>query len=140
MMYEPTELVQTLEYVLQGYVRKLGLCLLDISSDNGSPSSLDQLQRCSLEMTGLFVCYWCCNPQHVAILHSTNMQNGLPYEEAPPELRPEDLLVGNACTLKSQSNVCKASFHSVKEIDKSLSDCQSVSVCVMLCLSLSALQ
>ena len=105
---------------VQGYVRKLAIYLLDISSESGSPSSLALLQRCTLELTGFFVCYWCCNPQHVATLHSLNMQTGLPFEESPPEDLHEDLLVGNACICKvhalawSKANACRWQMKSVR--------------------------
>lgn len=86
-------------HCVQAYVRKMAICLLDISSKSGSPSSLELLQRCSLELTGFFTCYWCSNPQHVAIVHSLNMQTGLAFQEKPPEIVHEDLLVGNACLI-----------------------------------------
>lgn len=84
---------------VQAYIRKMAICLLDISSDSGSPSSLEVLQRCSLELTGFFVCYWCSSAQHVAIVHSMNMQTGLTFQETPPEILHEDLLVGTACLI-----------------------------------------
>ena len=83
---------------VQAYIRKMAICLLDISSDSGSPS-LEMLQRCSLELTGFFVCYWCSSAQHVAIVHSMNMQTGLTFQETPPEILHEDLLVGTACLI-----------------------------------------
>lgn len=84
-------------HCVQAYVRKMAICLLDISGNSGNPSSLELLQRCSLELTGFFICYWCSNPQHVAIVHALNMQTGLAFQENAPEILHEDLLVGNAC-------------------------------------------
>ena len=81
-------------------MRKMATCLLDISSASGSPASLELLQRCSLELTGFFVCYWCCNPQDVATLQSVDMQTGFACEDNSPDVLHEDLLVGNACICK----------------------------------------
>lgn len=87
---------------VQEYVRKMSLCLLDISSDSSSPS-LEQLQRFSLELTGIFVSFWIGNPQHIAMLQSVNMQTGLLFDEPPPENLHEDLLVRIACAKRFQT-------------------------------------
>lgn len=77
---------------MQVYVRKMSICLLDISDDSDS-SSLEQLQCFSLELTGLFVSFWIANPQHIVMLHSVNMQTGQVFQEAAPEKLHKNLLV-----------------------------------------------
>ena len=86
------------QFAVQLYVRKMSICLLDIQ-DSINSGSLEQLQRFSLELSGLFVSFWIANPQHIAMLHSVNMQTGQVFQEAAPENLHKDLLVCNADVL-----------------------------------------
>jgi len=84
--------------LLQAYVRKLALCLLDVSDEGNSDCpSLQKLQRWSLEATALFICFCIGNPEAVEILHNVNMQSGDVFLEPPPDDFHYSVLVSQRC-------------------------------------------
>ena len=79
---------------MQAYVRKQAQNLQDIegNSDSSNPALAD-LQRLSVEMTALFICFGMSNPKANGVLFSLNMRDGTVYQDPPPDSAHDDLLV-----------------------------------------------
>ena len=85
---------------MQAYVRKQAQNLLDIEGNSNSNNpALADLQRLSVEMTALLVCFGMSIRKANGVLFSLNMEDGSVFQDPLPDSARDNLLV----SIKSMS-------------------------------------